>query len=230
MIIGRGQIATSFNNTDLEDYIIFASGVSDSNCTNNDIFLREYNLIMQVLEDNPKKTLVYFSSCALSAKNYELNEYYLHKMHMEKVIQESGVSYYIFRLPQVFGQLNNKTTLLNFLYNKIQSEENFFLFDNAFRYVIDVADIAPIVYTIISHQKPNVIIDIANPYKYKVTEIVNILESFCGKKAHYQLIQKTDEYTLDLDFITNFVIQHNLNLGFGELYLKSKLTKYINPR
>lgn len=57
MIIGRGQIATSFNNTDLEDYIIFASGVSDSNCTNNDIFLREYNLIMQVLEDNPKKLL-----------------------------------------------------------------------------------------------------------------------------------------------------------------------------
>lgn len=227
MIIGRGQIAQSFANCQLNNCIIFASGVSDSTCQDKNHFLREKALILDTLQNNANKTFVYFSSCALSDQSYPKNAYYKHKANMENLIKGSGNPYYIFRLPQVFGRLDERPTLINFIYHKIKNQEEFSLFDNAYRYVIDVKDLKIIVETAFKYQKKNTIIDIANPYKYKVIEIVALIEKLCGIQANYQLIEKTDEYTLDLAVIKNLILQNNLSLDFGENYLELRLMNYI---
>ena len=75
MIIGNGQLAKAFMNSDLEhkDLCIFASGVSNSNCTDPKEFERERDLLKVTLSENPGKKLIYFSSCALSASEYPKN-------------------------------------------------------------------------------------------------------------------------------------------------------------
>lgn len=227
MIIGRGQIAQSFANCQLDNCIVFASGVSNSTCQDKNHFLREQALILDTLQNNSNKIFIYFSSCALSDNTYPKNAYYKHKVDMENLIKGSGNPYYIFRLPQVFGRLDERPTLINFIYHKIKNQEEFSLFDNAYRYVIDVEDLKIIVQTVLKHQKENTTIDIANPYKYQVLEIVSLMEKLCGMKANYQLIAKTDEYTLDLTLIKNLILKNNLNLDFGEKYLELRLMNYI---
>jgi len=105
MIIGNGQLANAFKEFDDKEIVIFASGVADSNCIDEKQFERERLLLTSTLSKYNDKTFVYFSSCALSAKEYPLNDYYKHKKQMELLIKKTTENYYIFRIPQLFGKL-----------------------------------------------------------------------------------------------------------------------------
>ena len=105
MIIGNGQLATIFKKTTLDNIVVFASGVSNSNCQDIKQFEREKDLLVKTLTNNKNKKFVYFSSCALSAEEYPKNDYYKHKQNMENIIKRYSDNYYIFRAPQLFGNL-----------------------------------------------------------------------------------------------------------------------------
>jgi nucleoside-diphosphate-sugar epimerase len=229
MVIGNGQLAKIFDNfKNNNDTVIFASGVSNSNSTSVQEFKREESLLIDSLIKYKGKKFVYFSSCALSAENYLKNDYYLHKEKMEKIIKVNSDDYYIFRLPQVFGELKNHNTLINFLYFSIINSEPFNLYSNAYRYVIEINDVKLFVESFLKNHKSQIIIDLANPYRYNVLEIVTLIEELVNKKGVYKIIDKYDGYELNLENINNYVLKEKLNINFSENYLSRKLSIYKN--
>ena len=65
MVVGNGMVARKFlsyktNN----DFLIFASGVSNSKTSDPATYKREIELLESCMETNPKKTVVYFICCS----------------------------------------------------------------------------------------------------------------------------------------------------------------------
>jgi len=228
MIIGNGQLAKAFQKSKLkDDTCIFASGVSNSSCTDEKQFEREKNLLVDTLKRTGDKKFVYFSSCALSPVVYPKNVYYEHKANMENTIKEHSYNYYIFRLPQLFGDLILHKTLINFIYKSIEYNHKFYIYDKAYRYVIEINDVCKLVEAYLAHHDSCMTVDIANPYRYKVLDIVQIFEKLLNKEAHYEVIQKEDKYFLDLSPMQKFIKKYNLELYFGEYYLLNKLRERL---
>lgn len=228
MIIGNGQLAKAFQKSQLKDDIcIFASGVSNSSCTDEKQFEREKNLLIDALKNNSDKKFVYFSSCALSAEDYPKNAYYRHKANMEDTIKEYSNNYYIFRIPQLFGDLINHKTLINFIYESIVNNQEFIVYNEAYRYIIEINDVKKLVKAYLEYSTSNVVVDIANPFRYKVTDIVNLFEKLFKKTAKYKLIEKKDGYILGFYAMKNFIKINNIDLYFYENYLNDKIKAKI---
>lgn len=223
MIVGSGQIATAFKSYDDDNLIIFASGVSDSNCTDPTQFVREKKLLLKYIQNLQDGRIVYFSSSALSFPSYSNSRYYQHKKHMEELIIQSTNNYCIFRVPQLFGSLKEHKTLINFLYYSILNERQFRLYDEAYRYVIEINDLTNLVCDFLKYSSTPIILNVANPYRYKVLDIVHIFEKLLNKKANYELIEKNDGYELDLSDMKSFIEEFGIKTDFCEDYLYQKL-------
>jgi len=229
MIIGNGQLGKIFKEDKcfFEDAVIFASGVADSACRDEKEFDREKKLLEKTLFENNEKKIVYFSSCALSASAYHKNRYYQHKQQMETIITEHSTHYQIFRLPQLFGDLIHHKTIINFFYESILRNQPFNIFNEAYRYVIEIKDVKKLVQNFLEFSDDSKIVDLANPHRYRVFEIVNILEQLLDKKAVYQILQKEDKYRLDFSDMEGFIKEHSIQMTFGPDYLFNKLKEKI---
>lgn len=227
MVIGNGQLAKAFVGFEKHDVIIFASGVSNSYMTDRKEFLREKKLLLSVLKNNKHKPFVYFSSCALSSPDYPMNAYYIHKLAMEALIKVYTKRYYIFRIPQLFGDLKEHPTLINFFYHAIKNEKPFILYKGAYRYVIDIDDIFLLVQQYLDLHVEGLVVDLSNTYKYSVEEIVLTLEELMDKKSIYKESQIIDDYHLSLEPLETFIQNYQLNLNFGRSYLHDKLKARI---
>ena len=128
MIIGKGMIANALKEIDMDEVLFFCSGVSNSQETNENEFLREKNLLKSY--ENSNKKIIYFSSYFLNFKQYLTNRYYSHKLEMEQIIQNSYENYTIYRLPQIVGNSKNLNTLTNYLFNKITNHEPLNIYKN----------------------------------------------------------------------------------------------------
>ena len=224
MIIGNGQIASQFRDADLaSNLLIFASGVSDSNCVDLLHFNREKQLIRETIDKYPHLKFVYFSSCSLSQKSCIVSTYYSHKREVENIIQESSRECLILRVPQIFSHPKVHTTLIHFLYHSIMHQKEFRLNYGATRYLLDVADVPLLVSELsLTH---NVIIDVANPYKYSVKDIVADLELIISKKAIYSTYFKRDSYDLSLGAL-NFLSSKTLARLCGKNYFYQRMSMY----
>lgn len=228
MIIGRGQLAKEFSRIDRDDWLVFASGVANSKCVDNKEFEREERLLKSHLAQSKGKKFIYFSSCALSAGVYKDIPYYKHKMNMERLIMEHAACYYIFRLPQLFGDMKQHPTLINYLWNKIVSQERFPLFTDAYRYVIELSDVRILIEkVVIANKNGGLIMNVANPYRYSVMEIVEVIEELAGISALPDMVKKSDGYILPLNKIEDNLSCESLELGFGKAYLRNKLNKHV---
>tara|TARA_R110000824_G_scaffold28537_2_gene95768 strand:- start:7754 stop:8437 length:684 start_codon:yes stop_codon:yes gene_type:complete len=144
MIIGDGLIATAF----LEKYdkdkniIIFASGVSNSQEINPSHFLREKKLLNKIILENPNIKFIYFSTILIGYKN---NPYYTHKKEMEDLIKKTSTNYIIFRIPQLIGKTGNNNNLINSLVNTIKNNQEFNVYGDVKRAIIDVVDLIDLV-------------------------------------------------------------------------------------
>jgi hypothetical protein len=105
MIIGNGNIAKVLE--DRDDVTFFASGVSDSSCTDESLFEREKDLLNK---QDFKKHLVYFSN--LGVYRWD-NRYIQHKREMEKLVKQWFYSYTIVRV-EVLEWAKNPTTIHNY--------------------------------------------------------------------------------------------------------------------
>jgi hypothetical protein len=128
MIIGHGDIGTALKEAMRpadEDYIFFASGVSNSSETKEREFRREVNLLMK---QSKNKHLVYFSSLSIF---YDGTHYVLHKMYMETMIKKHFPRYTIVRLGNItWGE--NPHTLINYLKTHPEAP-----IKDVYRYIID---------------------------------------------------------------------------------------------
>jgi nucleoside-diphosphate-sugar epimerase len=226
MIIGNGLIAGAFKSyfdTD-SDFIVFASGVSNSNETNLIEFKRERLLLQNIIAKN--KFLIYFSTCSIYDNEIGNLPYVQHKKNMEILVSESK-KFMIFRLPQVIGRTKNKNTLANYIYYNIINGHRFNVWKRAQRNIIDVEDVASIVnYLIRRADFQNSIINVACPFSIPAATLVNIFEDVTGVAAKFDLIDYGAAYSID----TAIVSEVSLKLGiiFDNNYIKKLVRKYYS--
>jgi hypothetical protein len=104
MIIGKGSVASVLE--DRDDLVFFASGVSNSSCTDEKEYEREFNLLKTVPAD---KHIVYFSNLGIY---YKQDRYTQHKRDVEEYIRNNYISYTIVRI-EVCEWVKTPNTILN---------------------------------------------------------------------------------------------------------------------
>lgn len=225
MIIGKGMIAKAFATYQDNDIVIFASGVSNSQETNEKNFTREYNLLVSTINENKNSTLVYFSTCSIEDDFMKETLYVKHKIMMEKTIKKLCSKFFIFRLSQVVGY-SSSPTLINFIYKSILGSKEFTIYKNATRNIIDVTDVFIISdYLIKNDLYINKTINIASPYNYFVKEIVVILEKIIKKKAIYNYKECGIKQLIDISDILKI---SKINAIFIDKYISNAINKYYN--
>lgn len=230
MIVGSGMIANRFicYKND-EEKIIFASGVSNSKDTIEQNFLREFKLLDKTIRDNPRKTLVYFSTCSVEDEDLQNARYVIHKKSIEKFIKDNSNAYYLFRISNLAGVSNNPYTLLNYFIFNILQNNSLTVWKNAFRNILGIDDMYLIADDILRQKKfLNTTINIANPENYSVPFIITLIEEHLHKKAICNEIKKGDNYHIDISSIEPII--EKLNIPFNDDYLASLLKKYYHSK
>ena len=226
MVIGNGMVAKRFGSYETDDqFLIFASGVSNSKNINPEAYERELILLQRSIKETPEKILVYFSTCSIYDPGEENSRYVLHKKQLEELIQRDQKKFYIFRVSNLVGRSGNRNTILNFYIYHILNGINFDLWTNATRNLIDIDDMYKIADDILKRGVvQNRVINIANTENYTTQEIISAIENLWNTKANYIPILKGNPFTIDLSAINP--LMKELGIHFGKNYLTNLLRKY----
>ncbi len=229
MVIGNGLVARRFELYNQDDnFLVFASGVSNSKTQNPQAYNREMELLKDCIQKHNTKSLVYFSSCSIYDPQEEKSAYVQHKLHIEDFIQTSAKQYYIFRISNLAGISSNPNTVLNFFFNHVKNGVNFDLWTNACRNIIDVDHAYLIIDHILKNNLfPNQVINIANPVNHQVKKIIAAIEGFLNISSNYIEIDRGACFDIDTSPIQP-VIQKT-GIWFGPEYLRDLLNKYYIP-
>jgi nucleoside-diphosphate-sugar epimerase len=230
MVIGNGMVAKRFAGyKEDEDFLIFASGVSNSKNKEEADYLREYNLLADCIAKNPDKTFVYLSTTSVNDPQEAAARYITFKLSIEQYIAAHAKKYVIFRVSNLVGISPNPHTVLNFFVHHIKEGIPFNLWENASRNIIDVDDFFLIADQILRTRLfLNSIVHVANTCSYTVKQIVNTIETFCHKKAAFVSLDKGADYTIDVSDILPVIKACNIN--FDDDYLLHLLNKYYLAR
>jgi nucleoside-diphosphate-sugar epimerase len=226
MVIGNGMVAKRFESYQKDDqFLIFASGVSNSKSINQAAYGRELTLLQKTIGENQEKILVYFSTCSIYDPGEENSKYVLHKKQIEQLIQTNLEQFYIFRVSNLVGRSGNRNTILNFYVYHILNAINFDLWTNATRNLIDIDDMYRIVDDFLKKGvNQNNIINIANEKSYPTGQIIDTIESFLETRANYIPIAKGNDFVIDVSVIKPVV--KDLGIRFEKNYLPNLLRKY----
>ena len=226
MIIGNGMLAKAFESFHKRtyNYIIFASGVSNSNETSFENFNREKELLLEVLEQYKDKTIVYFSSCSIYDSSLTNSLYVYHKMCMERLVRENSKNYLIARLPQVIGKTYSPT-IVNFLFNKIKNRECFSIFGKAHRNFIDVDDVVKVTnYLLKEGLFINSLVNLASTHHTSMYELILYLEKISNQRAFYNVENKGSRYFIDVSILQD--VYQKLGIKFDKDYVEKVINKY----
>lgn len=228
MVVGNGMIAKRFSKySEDERIIIFASGVSNSKNKNEADYRREYALLKNTINNNPKKHLIYFSTCGIYDPAEVNAQYVQHKLSIETFIKQSGMSHNIFRVSNIVGPSANVNTLINYYFFHIQNKMNFDVWKYASRNLIDIEDVFVTINHIINHNLfINSIVNIANPSSSSPIEIVQTIEQFLKASANYMIIEKGNSFAINVSEVQP--IFDTLSIKFEEAYLFNCLEKYYS--
>ncbi|MFV0149534.1 NAD-dependent epimerase/dehydratase family protein [Empedobacter falsenii] len=221
MIVGKGLIASQFNDVDREDVIFFASGVSNSSETKNEEFLREQNLIEDTIRLNSDKLFIYFSTCSIYDSSKYNSPYVLHKLHIEEVIKQNTTNYLILRISNAVGIGGNPNLLMNYLYRQIIMNQQLNVHQHATRNLIDVEDVKDITLQYIQSNRWNRIVNVAYAENYFIPEIVEAFEEILQKPAMKLMENKGEHYSIDIH-----ELQYQFSIQDKEAYLNNLIRKY----
>ncbi|WET48379.1 hypothetical protein PYS58_17585 [Chryseobacterium indologenes] len=222
MIIGNGLIANSLKKIDSEEYLFFASGVSNSLETRASEFERELSLLKTVSAENKEKKLIYFSTLSIHDQSKQNSQYVIHKKKIEDYIENNIENYLILRIGNIVGKGGNPNTLFNFLKTQIFNDRKFTIHLKARRILLDIDDIPKFItpHCLNTHNK---VINFSYPYYYDLKEIVSAIEKEIHKKGMYSESDEGDFYTIDFD---KEIISFFSDIS-PEDYLRSLTQKYI---
>jgi nucleoside-diphosphate-sugar epimerase len=227
MIIGSGLLANAFSRDYLhhQDVCIYAAGVSNSNCADLREFSRERNCLENALRQTVySDVFVYFSTCSVFDRELLNTPYVKHKLAMEAMVGLHPRNL-ILRLPQLAGKVANPHTLLNFMHARILRGENFNLWCNAKRNIIDVDDLVSIANQLITNKSlRNVALNVANVVNYSILEIVRAMELAVGRDAVYKVVPRGYSYQIDISPI--YSVLEKLEIKFDDHYLEKTINKY----
>lgn len=228
MIFGKGLVAQSFKKyKNNKKFILFASGVSNSQETRKFKYDREIKLLKKVLFNKKKDQIfIYFSSCSIFDPAKKKSLYVKHKLKIENIIQNYS-NYYIFRLPILIGKSSNNFTLINNLVYKLKNNKKIQVLFNARRNVIDILDAVKIIDLILKKNRDiNKIINIANLYNNKIIDIILHLSKIFNISPFIEF-KKTlikSSYSINIRYIKKYI--NLLNIKFHKNYYKEILNKY----
>jgi nucleoside-diphosphate-sugar epimerase len=226
MVIGNGLVARRFGLYNNEDnFLVFASGVSNSKTQNPGAYNREMKLLEEAVQKYDNRSLVYFSTCSIYDPQEKASAYVQHKLHIEDFIQTNLKQYHIFRVSNLAGISSNPNTVLNFFFNHVKNGVNFDLWTKACRNIIDVDHTYLIIDHILKQNLfPNQIINIANPVNHQVKKIIEAVETFLNIQSNYIEIDKGACFDIDTSPIQPII--QKLEIPFGPEYLRDLLNKY----
>lgn len=215
MIIGNGLISNAFKEySNNDDYLIFASGVSNSGEDRDSEFNREFLLIKEYITTYSK--FIYFSTI-----NDGNSKYFIHKRNIENYISSNSKNYLIFRLPNVVGNGGNVNNIFNYLNQKILNDEVIKVQDIN-RSLIDIDDVKNICEQCFNIK--NTILDISIIEEIKVIDIVNIMSDELNKKTEVEIIGGISKNYTNSQQVDNVI----KILGIDkESYTKKLIKKYI---
>lgn len=227
MVIGNGMIATRFAPYQHEDgFLIYASGVSNSNCFDQKAFNREYDLLRQYALRHPDKILVYFSTCSILDDEQKGIPYVQHKISMENWIQGNVKKFVIFRISNPIGNTNNTHTFFNFFLNQIIKKHPFDIWRFASRNILDIDDMYKICDYILKHEFfMNQIVNVANITNYSVLDIVEAIEKHYQIKGIYNIVNRGNGPLIPTIEIHPIISQ--LQIDFSHNYIERILNKYF---
>lgn len=226
MIVGRGLIASLFTDSDRNDTVFFASGVSNSLETRLEEFKREENLINETISANSEKTFVYFSTCSIYDSSKTGSDYVLHKLKMEQLIKNFCSKYLILRVSNAVGKGGNPNLLMNYLIRSVNNNEIINVHTKATRNLIDAEDIRNITFELIDNNNLNKIINVAYIQNYSIIEILEIIERFYNKKLDLNLIKSGSGYDINVPDVESYFKINGLT--DKESYLCKILEKYYS--
>lgn len=224
MIIGNGLIANLFKNSDIDDTVFFASGVSNSLETDKKAFLREENLLRKTLEENKEKVFIYFSTCSIYDSSKNGSPYVNHKLRMEQIVEEFSSQFLILRVSNAVGKGGNPNLLMNYLINSIKEEKTIIVHTLATRNIIDGKDVKTIALQLVKSQNYNRIINVAYLENFSTLEILEVLEKFLHKKSKTKFLKSGQSYLISIPEVESYFKDNGLNNK--KSYLQSLLNLY----
>ncbi|WP_353777933.1 NAD-dependent epimerase/dehydratase family protein [Winogradskyella sp. 3972H.M.0a.05] len=227
MVIGNGLMAKTFAHYKNDAQIlIFASGVSNSLETNDEVFQREAKLLEEAITQHPNSKLVYFSTCSVTDDSINTRPYVKHKLALEAYIEAHCSDFLIARLPNVVGPNGNKGTIINYLYNAVKNQQLIELWKNSERNIIDKEDVKVIVDGLIEADYSRRTINVAWVSAIQVVDIVIAIEEHLETKANMELVEKGNKFNIDTSAISTFLEPLVNEKGEGVSYLKHLLKTY----
>lgn len=227
-IVGRGMIATAFctglvRNRSL---VVFASGVSNSACVDQELFRREQNLLTSTLaKAGGDRPFLYFGTCSVFDPDALDRPYVRHKLAME-ALALSHPTGLVVRLPQVVGPQAPPNTLLTSMVARIRAGQEVQIWDQAVRNLVDVDDVVRIVDAWLSLPlPPGRVLNVANPRSVKVTELVQTIESALGLVAKVKRVSRGAPYYIDIHPMS--AAASLAQVDFGHDYLHRLVRKYF---
>lgn len=225
MIVGNGLLANAFLNSNLnfDEFVIFASGVSNSKETDLLQFSREFNLLESIIRNIDDKILIYFSTCSIYENTTK--PYTLHKLSIEEYIRKKVNKFLILRLPNIVGITRNPYQLTNFIFNKISDNSELLVYENVHRNLIDVEDIPIITNHIIECDIFNTNLDVLFNNKISMINLIRIFERVLNKTADVRYeISDTLNYEVDnnlfIKLISNFPLGSYFNTNTEDIIYK----------
>lgn len=224
MIVGNGLIAKLFQESDHDNVVFFASGVSNSLENRSSEFKREEKLLLEILQKSEEKVIVYFSTCSIYDSSKSESPYVSHKLHMEQIVTSHKGSYLILRVSNAVGKGGNPNLLMNYLTQTLIQRETISVHTKAKRNLINVEDIKNITLQLLNEKKYNHIINLAYIENFSTLEIINELESFYNLKADLILNPTGNGYDIDVPYVRSYFQKRNLTSKTE--YLRKMLTDY----
>lgn len=223
MVVGNGMIAKSFTRSNaINDVIIFASGVPNSNEVREEEYEREFNLLKKIQKKYTNKKLIYFSSSSLETG--KKSKYISFKLMIEKYIKSKFSEFLILRLPNVVGNTDNKSQLLPFIKNSLLTNKYVRIKKSSYRYLIDVDDLPLITRNLIKSNIQNKIVTVNFDNKIEVIKVAEFLIS--KYKISNPVIEFYNDNYLekepDNSFFLNFIKYDKLQYNLKSLDILNK--------
>ena len=125
LIYGNGQIGRTFLTPDSvipPHWLVIACGVSNSSAPFGSEHLRERETIKQIMVEHPDHRLLYFSTYGVLDPALKEQDYFQHKIEMEKLILGTGRGR-IVRLPNVIGPVHTPNTMIGYFTDCLLNQE-----------------------------------------------------------------------------------------------------------
>lgn len=227
-VVGNGMIANAFATGLVRNrsLVVFASGVSNSECLDHEAFKRELTLLTTALaKAGVERPFLYFGTCSVYDPDAHDRPYVLHKKAMEALVlsHQTGL---VVRLPQVVGPHAPPNTLLTSMVSRIRAGQEVQIWDQAVRNLVDVDDVVRVVDAWLTLAlPPDRVLNVANPKSITVMELVKTIESALGLVAKVKHVSRGSPFHIDTRSM--MAAASLAQVDFGNDYLHRVVRKYF---